>query len=366
MRPVLAVMIASSLTGSAFERLSPLVDTDRTVTFRLSAPEAHEVAVNCEAFGTKPMTRGDGGIWSYTSNALKPDLYTYTFTQDGKRITDPANPEIKDGVFGDESLLAVPGEKDAPWEIRDVPRGRVDRRSYRSEIAAHERPCYIYTPPGYDAKAERPYPVLYLLHGFSDQADAWSTIGRANVILDNLIAEKKAVPMVVVMPLGYGDMAVVAGGWEGRKKDNIWEKNLAAFDKTLVQEVIPLAEQHYHVRNDAAGRAVAGLSMGGAEALQAAFLHPDRFGWIGAFSSGGMPEDFSKAYPDADETLNDRFKLLWISCGKEDGLIGANHKLKAWLGDKKIRHSWTETEGAHNWQVWRRNLAAFAGRIFRD
>lgn len=363
MRPFLAFMIASTLAASAQESASPVVNPDRTVTFRLKAPDAKQTTLQCEGLGAKPMTKDEAGIWTFTSPALEPDIYGYTFTRDGEKTTDPANPDQKTGVFGNESLVTVPGGKDAWWEVKDVPRGKIERHAYRSKIASHDRELFVYTPPGYDPKTDKPLPVLYLLHGFSDEAGAWSTVGRANVILDNLIAEKKAVPMVVVMPLGYGDMSVVSSGWEGRNKDGAWQKNLTAFDQTLIQEVIPLAEEKYAIRKDAPGRGVAGLSMGGAESLQAALLHPDVFGWVGAFSSGGIPADLDAAFPEAGKQP---YKLLWIACGKDDGLISANRAFVAWLEKKQVKHTWTETDGGHRWNVWRRNLAAFTQLAFKE
>ena len=353
------------LAAAMFALFSPVVHSDRTVTFKLTAPEAGKVTVQCESLGSHDMTKGDNGVWSYTGPAMAPDIYTYSFVLDGTKIIDPANPEIKMGYFGNESLVMVPGGTDAPWEPHDVPHGIIHRHSYHSEIANHDRECWVYTPPGYDPKAAQPLPVLYLLHGFSDGADAWSSVGRAHVILDNLLADRQVVPMVVVMPLGYGYMAVVANGWEGRKEDHAWEKSLAGFDLSLQQEILPLAEANYHIRTDAAGRALAGLSMGGCEAILGALSHPDTFAWIGAFSSGGLPSDLATTFPNANASLNDKFKLLWVACGKQDGLLKANQDLVAWLDKQDINHTWTETEGAHAWGVWRRNLAAFAPLLFK-
>ncbi len=355
MKPLLAVVIAL---------FSPVVQPDHKVTFNFKAPEANKVSVNLSGEGKHNLEKGADGVWTYTTPVLEPDIYTYSFSVDGVEITDPANPARKTGYFGENSLAFVPGNQ--PWDPREVPQGALHHHPYRSSIANHDRELIVYTPPGYDAKSDKPLPVLYLLHGFSDGADGWTQVGRAHVILDNLLAEKRIVPMVVVMPLGYGDMSVIANGWEGRKKNNAWEKSLAAFDKTLTQEVLPLAEKNYHIRTDAAGRAVAGLSMGGAESIQAALYHPDLFSWVGAFSSGGIPSDFDKAYPEAGEPMNAKFKLFWIACGKQDGLIEPNRKFIAWLDQKKIKHEWTETEGTHAWGVWRRNLATFTPLLFRD
>ncbi|MEI7908182.1 MAG: alpha/beta hydrolase-fold protein [Verrucomicrobiota bacterium] len=351
----------------ALALFSPVVHPDRTVTFNLTAPGAAKVALNCESLGSHEMAKGDGGVWTYTSPALAPDVYSYSFTLDGTKVVDPSNPDLKTGYFGNESMVLVPGGgAAAPWEPRDVPHGVIHRHPYRSQIAKHDRECWVYTPPGYDPKSAKPLPVLYLLHGFSDGVDGWTRAGRAHVILDNLLADNKIVPMVVVMPLGYGDMSVLSNGWNGRQKDNAWEKSLAGFDLALMREVLPLAEANYRVRSDAAGRAVAGLSMGGCESIQSALLHPDTFGWVGAFSSGGLPADLDAAFPAAKDSLNSQFKLLWIACGKQDGLLKANQNLVAWLDQKGIKHAWTETEGAHAWGVWRRNLAAFTPLLFRD
>ena len=346
---------------------SPVVQPDRTVTFKLAAPAATTVAVQCETLGTHPMLKGEGGVWTYTSPALPPDLYSYSFTLDGTKIVDPSNPDLKTGCFGNESMVLVPGGgAAAPWEPRAVPHGIIHRHPYRSQIARHDRECFVYTPPGYDPATTKPLPVLYLLHGFSDGADGWTNVGRAHVILDNLLAAGQIVPMVVVMPLGYGDLAVLSHGWAGYKHEHAWEKNLAAFDQSLIREVLPLAEANYRIRTDPAGRALAGLSMGGAQSIQGALLHPDTFGWVGALSSGGLPDDLDQAFPQANESLNARFKLLWIACGKQDGLLPANRSLVEWLDRKGVNHVWTETAGSHAWGVWRRNLATLAPLLFRE
>jgi enterochelin esterase family protein len=355
------------MLAAVIAMFSPVVQPDRSVTFKLAAPEAVHVSVNCESLGSHEMVKGEDGVWSYTSPVLAPDLYSYSFTLDGTKIVDPANPALKTGYFGNESMVLVPGGgQDAPWEPRDVAHGTIHRHAYRSQIANHDRECFVYTPPGYDPAAAKPLPVLYLLHGYSDGADGWTNVGRAHVIFDNLLADGRIVPMVVVMPLGYGDISVLSKGWEGRKKDNSRENNLAAFDQCLIREVLPLAEANYRIRTDSAGRALAGLSMGGAESIQGALNHPDTFGWVGAFSSGGLPGDLDKAFPAANESLNAQYKLLWIACGKQDGLLKSNQALVAWLDQKGVKHVWTETPGSHAWGVWRRNLATFAPLLFRD
>jgi enterochelin esterase family protein len=331
---------------------TPLLHPDHTVTFRLHAPEADEVLIECEGFcDRRPMTRQADGDWSFTSPVLLPDRYHHAFFVDGVRTEPPA------------PFFEVPEAPDAPWLERDVPHGALHRHAYRSAIAAHDRECFVYTPPGFDPA--KTYPVLYLLHGYSDGADAWQVLGKAHHTLDSLIADGAAEPMIVVMPLGYGDMTVLANGWEGRFLDGAWEKNLAAFDRTLLEEILPLAEANYPVRRDTAGRAIAGLSMGGTQAIQAALRHPDRFGWVGAFSSGGLPADLDAAFPAAAAIAASPFHLLWLACGRDDALLPANHRLTAWLRAKGIPHEWRETAGTHRWNLWRQNLADFARRLWR-
>jgi enterochelin esterase family protein len=270
---------------------------------------------------------------------------------------------MKYNLLGTESMVHVPGPASLPWEINDVPHGELHRHFYRSAAAGDERDFYVYTPPGYEATRRR-YPVLYLLHGYSDDASAWTAVGRENVILDNLIARGEAKPMVVVMPLGYGTMEIVRRGWSRVSSPGIWERNVNQFRATLLDEVLPQVEKSYRVSRSRKDRAVAGLSMGGAESLLVGLNDLDRFAWIGAFSSGGLT-NFSETYPALDSKANERLRLLWISCGKDDRLNDSNRALVQWLGMKDVHCTWTEVPGVHSWTVWRRNLAAFAPLLFR-
>jgi enterochelin esterase-like enzyme len=207
--------------------------------------------------------------------------------------------------------------------------------------------------------------VLYLLHGYSDDASGWSAVGRANVILDNLIAQGKAKPMIVVMPLGYGTMKFVALGWNAWSHTELRNRNFAAFREALLTEVMPRIEAEYRVTKDRNARAIAGLSMGGSESLLTGLNSLDKFAWIGAFSSGGIPDDFQTDFPSLDAKANQQLRLLWIACGKEDSLITVNRSLREWLKSKGVQHADIETPGAHTWMVWRRNLAEFASILFR-
>jgi enterochelin esterase family protein len=207
--------------------------------------------------------------------------------------------------------------------------------------------------------------VLYLLHGYSDDATAWWSVGQANIILDNLIARGQAKPMVVVMPLGYGTMEVVQRGWARAREPDLWQRNVNQFRATLLDEVLPQVESDYSVSKNRKERAIAGLSMGGAESLTVGLNNLDRFAWIGAFSSGGLGTNFSTTFPALDSTANQRLRLLWISCGKDDGLFKPNRAFVDWLAARQINRSWAEVPGVHSWRVWRRNLATFAPLLFQ-
>jgi enterochelin esterase-like enzyme len=260
----------------------------------------------------------------------------------------------------------VPGPATLAWEINDVPHGELHRHFYHSKIAGDDRDFYVYTPPGYSPTRSTRYPVLYLLHGYSDDATAWTGVGVANVILDNLIARKQAKPMIVVMPLGYGTMEVVRGGWGGLRNRDLWQSNMSKFTSTLLKEVIPRVEAAYHTLQRADARAIAGLSMGGSESLLTGLNALDQFHWIGAFSSGGLGTNMATQFSALDERANAQLKLLWIACGEQDGLITSNQALVDWLKSKDIRHTWVRTPGQHSFRVWRRYLAEFAPLLFQE
>lgn len=367
MRNLFALSLLT-VAAPAFAQLpvSPQVHADGRVTFRLRAPNAKEVVVRCEGTQPLPMQKDERGVWSVTTDSLEPDIYAYSFAVDGLRVLDPANSLLKYNLLNTDSQVHVPGPATLAWEINDVPHGVLHRHLYRSAILGDERPFVVYTPPSYDAAGERAYPVLYLLHGYSDAEDAWTATGRANVILDNLIARGQAKPMLVVMPLGYGNTEVIASGWQGLGKPGVYQDSNEKFRDVLLTEVIPQVEKAYRVSPGRDASAVAGLSMGGAQSLLIGLNALDRFAWIGAFSSGGLNEDFDEAYPAVDEKLNERLHLLWIACGKQDGLIGTNQKLVDWLKSKKVEPAWVQTSGGHSFRLWRRYLADFVPLLFQS
>ena len=344
--------------------VTPEVHPDNTVTFRFRAPNAQEVKFGREGTDPVPMQKDDQGVWSVTTAPLPPDYYGYSYSVDGVRNLDPYNHSLVPNLIMPGNAVHVPAPG-LPWEVSDVPRGEIHHHFYRSAVAGDDRDYYVYTPSGYDAAAKKTYPVLYLLHGFSDDASGWTAVGHANVIFDNLIAEGKAKPMIVVMPLGYGTMEMIQLGWGAWSHTEVRDKNFSRFREALLTEVMPKVESEYRITKDRSSRAIAGLSMGGSESLLTGLNNLDKFAWIGAFSSGGIPDEFDKDFPGLDAKANQQIRLLWIACGTEDRLITVNRNLREWLKTKGVQHTDIETSGMHTWMVWRRNLAEFSGLLFR-
>jgi enterochelin esterase family protein len=346
--------------------VSPDVAADGRVTFRLLAPNAMDVQVHCQAVSNSTMQKSDHGVWTLTTDPLAPDFYDYSFTVDGVHVTDPSNPLLKYNLMNSENQVHVPGPLSLSWELNAVPHGVLHHHFYHSDTCGDDRDFIVYTPPGYEPSAKKHYPVLYLLHGYSDDASAWSTAGRANVILDNLIARGQAKPMIVVMPLGYGTMEIVKNGWTRVLEPTLWQQNIDKFTGALLDEVMPQVEKSYHVSKDRRFQAIAGLSMGGSESLVTGLNHLDRFAYVGAFSSGGLNTNYVAQFPDLDSGANSKLRLLWIACGKDDRLLAGNQQFCAWLTSKDIRYTWTESAGAHTYLVWRRDLTEFAPLLFQD
>lgn len=357
-KPVQAPPQNSSLT-------SPEVHTDNSVTFRFRAPNAKDVKLGREGAQPTAMQKDDQGVWSITTAPMDPDYYGYSFSADGVHLTDPLNSQLKPNLIIIDNVVHIPGPASLSWELNDVPHGEIHHHFYKSAVAADERDYYVYTPPGYDPAGKQIYPVLYLLHGFSDDASGWTAVGRANVILDNLIAQGKAKPMIVVMPLGYGTMDFVRAGWDAWQNPTLRDRNFEKFTAALLTEVMPKVESEYRVRKDRDSRAIAGLSMGGSESLLTGLNHLDKFSWIGAFSSGGLPEGFQADFPSLDAKANQQIHVLWIACGTDDSLITLNRNFRTWLKSKGVQHTAIELPGGHVWMLWRRNLTEFASLLFR-
>jgi enterochelin esterase family protein len=304
----------------------------------------------------EPMTRDSNGVWSITVGPLDPGLAIYTVTIDGVTTPDPVNPRIKLRARTSASLLDVPSSPPELWQARDVPHGNVEINWAHSGVLGNTRAYYVYTPAGYDSRSSRRYPVLYLLHGSNDTAAGWTDVGKANFILDNLIATHRAVPMIIVMPWGH------AVPYDGPQTNNT-----ALFERYLLEEVMPQVDKKYQTTRNREQRALVGLSMGGGQALQIGLSHLDRFSAIGAFSSA-VPGDFAERFQpllNDPQGTNRKLKLLWIGCGKGDGAFDRNLKLADLLASHQIQHTFYPTEGLHNFATWRRYLAEVAPQLFQ-
>ena len=359
----LAMMILLAMTGVCLAQTSPEVHDDRRVTFRLRASGAQKVAVRGEfGGGENAMTRGEDNIWTTTIGPLEPDIYGYSFVVDGLATIDPMNPHVKPMRQPRTSMLEVTGQTPQPWTITDVPRGTLHAHHYISAaLDGKERRVHVYTPPGYERSGDERYPVLYLLHGSGDNDACWSAFGRAGTIADNLIAAGKAQPMIIVMPDGH---AVPRP--EGRPTDEQRDAAARAFEADLLKDVVPLIESSYRVLEGSRHRAIAGLSMGGGQALTVGLCHPNRFDWIGAFSSAPPGNEVIAAAFVKPEEVNATLRLLWIACGKDDFLLERNQQFIERLKSAGIQHEYVQTEGGHQWTVWRRYLAELLPRLFSE
>lgn len=368
MKHLIAAFFLSATAAFAQLIVSPEVHPDGTVTFRLPAPEAQAVRLHCEGVPDSPtngapMQKNADGLWTFTTQPLAPDIYAYTFEVDGVQMIDPNNPFLKYNLRQSVSQVEVPGPASVLWQVADVPHGEVHRHLYKSAVVGDERHFTVYTPPGYNPSSHKRYPVLYLLHGYTDDDTAWVQTGRANIILDNLIARGQAKPMIVVMPLGYGDPDVLK--LTGKvDRDSLWQTNLDKFTLTLLDEVMPQVQKEYRVATGPRNTAIAGLSMGGAESLQTGLNHLDRFTWIGAFSTGGLT-NYPVRFPALDANANEKLRLLWMACGRQDGLYAPNRQLCAWLDNQGVNYTWVQMTGVHSYRVWRPFLTDFVPLLFK-
>ena len=345
---------------------SPEVRPDGSVTFRFRAPDAKTVSLLREGRAPERMKAGEDGVWSFSTAPLAPGYYVYSFLAGDVPLADPSNEQSTEVVVGGhESLLHVPGPATLPWEARDLPHGTLHRHAYTSAAIGEARSYWVYTPPGFEAAGAKRYPLLYLLHGVMNTATAWLTAGRADVILDNLIAEGRAKPMIVVFPAGYGFANAPDQIGELFTAATDQRKVLEVFTITLLEEIGPQVERAYPVEPGREARAIAGLSMGGAQALYVGLNHPDRFAWIGAFSAAVplFAAGYGACFPAPGTGAKPR--LLWLSVGREDFLLAPNRHLGAWLRSKGLTVTAVENPGLHEWPVWHRDLAAFAPLLFQ-
>jgi enterochelin esterase-like enzyme len=341
---------------------APEVRADGSVTFTFIAPNVQEVKLQLESMAEPvAMQPQAGGIWTYTTARLTPEIYSYHYIADGYSFHDPANPSVTSNLLQVDNQLLVPGSAAGlppqPWQRTDVPHGVVAHRFYHSGVIGDDRDYFVYMPPGYDPRGKKKYPVLYLLHGYSDSADAWTAVGRANFILDNLLAAGKIEPMLVVMPLGYGDPSIL------HSREHGIARNYSQFTASLLTEVMPQVEREYLVKTGAKKTAIAGLSMGGAESLYTGVGHPEKFGYVISLSAGTMGFD----NPVKGLQWKAKRELLWLACGEQDPLVGKdNRALDAYLQAQGVDAQFHWVPGAHTWMVWRANLVEFAPLLFRN
>jgi enterochelin esterase family protein len=343
--------------------VSPEVNPDNTIVFRYLAPKASEVKLNAQFEKAQvPMTKDSSGVWSVTVGPVKPDMYPYTFVVDGISVADPRNSAIFPNEGFQSSIVEITGATPLVHTLQKVPHGTVAYRYYNSpELGI--RPVVIYTPPGYEKDLKATFPVLYLLHGTTDTEETWTKVGRANVILDNLIAQGKAKPMIIVMP--YGRAYPVISKSSGSLRE--WP-NLQEFKKDFLGNLVPFVEQNYRVKADKDNRAIAGFSGGGGETLFLGLNNPELSSWICGFAPGMRKEEFDRnnevAFANPSK-LNERLKLFWIGVGKDDGLYPVIADYMKVLDEKGIKHETFLSDGGHTWMNCKLYLATIAQKIFK-
>ena len=352
---LLALLLVADVQGREPPE-SPQIHDDRRVTFRYEDPSAHSVKLKGILRTMVEMKRGAHGVWSVSVGPMDPGLYDYSFMVDGEQVIDPSNPAVMPERNPDTSSLEITTSTPLFYQWRDVPHGTVHLQSYFSPSLKRLRRLRVYTPPGYEKESARHYPALYLFHGTGDTEATWTEFGRAHLILDNLIADGKAVPMLLVMPDGHADL---------QEEEGDHKANFVKFEADVLGSVVPLVESIYRTISTPAGRAINGLSMGGMQALEIGINHPQTFAYIGGMSAYvPMAEDLIAAGLQ-NASLNDQVKLLWISIGKDDFLLKDALRFRALLQKHGIHLTWIETPGSHEWPVWRNSLRDFAPLIFR-
>jgi enterochelin esterase-like enzyme len=354
---------SSNVRGSAF----PAVDAEGRVSFRLKAPEARTVEFRGRGslWGGKafPLAKDKDGVWTGTSDPWEPGFYYYDLLVDGVAVNDPGS-ETYFGWGHETSGIEIPDRTLDFYSIKDVPHGEVRVRTYSSKTTGAPRRVFVYTPPDYDRKPDARYPVLYLQHGSGESERAWTAQGRAQYILDNLIADRRAAEMIVVMEQGYATKAGATPAANARGNE--------AFEELVVSDLVPMIDATYRTIAKRESRAIAGLSMGGGQAIKIGLGHTDLFGSVAAMSGGAAsggpnatrPDGIAKALADS-AAFNASMKLLWIGCGQQDGGYARAKEAHEALEKAGVSHAWFETVGAHEWQVWRKSLHDLAPLLFK-
>lgn len=366
--------------------ISPEVHEDGSVTFRLFAPGAESVEVTGDFLpsvkmetqmgpmdgpGKAALTKDENGVWTFKSQPLSSELYDYSFIIDGFKTTDPNNPFLIRDVASVTNIFIVGNGQADFYRTQDVPHGTVTRRWYDSPGLGMDRRITIYTPPGYE-KSNDKYPVLYLLHGAGGDEEAWISLGRTAQIMDNLIAEGKVKPMIVVMPNGnvIQDAAPGEGSLGYYKPQFMIPKTMDGTYEGAFEDIIKFVESNYQVKADKSNRAIAGLSMGGYHSLHISRYYPNTFDYVGLFSAAIMAREDAtgKVYSDFDQTLKTQmdngYKLYWIAIGKTDFLYDANKEYRSKLDSMGMEYDYVESEGGHIWRNWRVYLTQFTPMLF--
>lgn len=355
--------------------ISPQVLPDKKVTFRYLAPNAKEVKLGGSQFGANqvPMTKDSIGIWSVTVGPIRPDVYPYSFNVDGVTVMDPANKDFFPNERFKASLVDVPGFTPLIHAIRDVPHGSVTYEYYPSAQGTTGS-LVIYTPPGYEKNPSKKYPVFYLISGTTDTEETWFKVGKTNLILDNLIAEGKAAPMIIVMP--YGNIAASVAEQTGGAKpaDPVARESadamarMKSFTDDLVNNVIPYVDKNYRTIANKDNRAIGGFSRGGGQTLRTAFWNMDKFSWICCYSAYLPPKEMENSFQTivADPAkTNNQLQLFWVSVGNEDFLYNDTAEFLNYLSSKKINYKSLITGGGHTWMNTKVFLAETAQLLFK-
>jgi enterochelin esterase-like enzyme len=342
--------------------VSPEILSDHRVTFRLFVPKASEVVLMgspgiLEVIKKPmPLQKDGNGLWSLTIGPLQPGFYTYGYAIDGGlRMPDPSNPNLELRRWGPTSSFVVPAPSPAVFEQRKISHGTVHVNFYDSANLGMQRMVYVYTPPGYETGRQK-YPVLYLLHGNGQIEASWTWTGRANVILDNLLADGKIKPMIVVMPYGHLQREIKPAPAASFGAD------AAAIEKELLTAVQPFVEGRYRVLADRNHRAIAGLSMGAGQSLSIGLHNLEKFAYIAAFSGAGNREEWDKTNPNV---LNQKLKILWLGCGTEDPAYSSVKGMADMLTRNKVKVIWNESGGGHSWPNWQVYLSKYTPLLFR-
>ncbi len=354
--PILAVVLMLGKAPADEPPDSPQILEDRRVIFRFQDPTAKTVKLKGIHRTMVEMKKGPQAVWAVTVGPIDPGIYDYSFMVDGEQMIDPSNPAVKPERNPYTSSLEITTDTPLFYQWRNVLHGTVHLHSYYSQSLKRLRRLRVYTPPGYDQEAGRRYPVLYLFHGTGDTEATWTEFGRAHLILDNLIAEGKAVPMLLVMPDGHADL---------QEEEGDHKANFIKFEADVLGSVVPLVDSGYRTIPTAAGRAINGLSMGGMQSLEIGINHPEMFAYIGGMSAYVPSAEDLVGAGLKNKSLNDEVKLLWISIGKDDDLLKEAEQFHELLQKHGVHQRWTVTEGAHEWTVWRGYLRDFAPLLFR-